>query len=338
MSATPAAIGRGGFGLTIRASLWPAWVWITVAAVVAVDLAALATPFVSLDDGSWPRLLLILLSAAGLSIIAHLAPLSPRLYVLVTGFAISLSLWPALKMLNHITMAFPLPLADAYLSSADSMLGFDWLSYVRWLDQYPSLLNLMGLTYGTLTDFCTLTFLILLLVKGHERAMELICLFVISAVFTILVGPLAPAKGAMVFYAPDAGQFASVSTSMGTYFWAPLEAIRGRSSIELSLASLPGLVAFPSFHTAMGVILIYVWRGAAITFVPSLAINLVMIASTPLFGGHYLVDVIAGIATAAGTILLYNQFGRTTTSGVPARASPPRSTSAPRDARAAEGI
>ncbi|NIJ38002.1 membrane-associated phospholipid phosphatase [Sphingopyxis panaciterrae] len=283
-----------------------------VAAVIVADLAWLATPFVSLSDDSWPRLALILLSAIGLSTLAHLAPLPPRIYTLITGFAISLSLWPALKMLNHITMSVPLPLADTNLARADAILGFDWLSYMLWLDQYPSLIRLMSLTYGLLSDYCAITFLLLLLLKGHERAMELVCLFVMSAVFTILVGPLAPAQGAMIFYAPDPGQFAVVNSAMGTYFWAPLEAIRGRSELELVLAHLPGLVAFPSFHTVMGVILIYVSRRVPFIFGPALAINLIMIASTPLFGGHYLVDVIAGVATATGTIILYNRFGKRT--------------------------
>jgi len=66
-----------------------------------------------------------------------------------------------------------------------------------------------------------------------------------------------------------------------------LRAVRDDPAYVLDLAHMPGLVTFPSFHTAMGVIAIYCARGTRWLFWPMLVINLLMIAATPVLGSHY---------------------------------------------------
>ncbi len=292
---------------------WPRWVWATVVCVATVDLAILLSPIVSVDSESWRILLLTWATSAGLILAVHSRQCRGQTYALVTGLAIALSLWPALKILNYVTMAYPLPLADHMLAGWDQALGLDWLAYVRWLDTHPVVIEIMALTYQGLIQYCCFAFILLLLIKGHERAMEFIKLFVISSVTVILLGPLLPAQGAMIYYAPDQAEFEFVSTTMGTYFWPPLQEVRASTHLYLDVTNLPGLVAFPSFHTTMGALLIYVSRGSLTLLVPSMMFNLIMIASTPLFGGHYFVDVIAGIMLAGATIMVNKMLCRVDT-------------------------
>lgn len=293
-------------------SLWPKWVWLTLVAVIATDLIWIITPHASLSTNSWSSLASVGLCGTALVLLAHRCRLGPRTYTLITGFAITLAFWPALKLLNHLTMSIELPLADAVLASGDQILGLHWLSYIRWLDGYPTIVWAMSAVYGGLASYCCIIFLAVLICYGHVRAIEFTSLFVATAVFTIIVGPLFPAKGAMVFFAPDSDQFNFVSTNMGTYFWEPLSRIRMNDHLVLDIDNLPGLVAFPSFHTTMGMIGIYACRGHAALLIPSLSLNGLMIASTPLFGGHYFVDVIAGMITAVGAIYLYRTFRKQT--------------------------
>jgi membrane-associated phospholipid phosphatase len=42
---------------------------------------------------------------------------------------------------------------------------------------------------------------------------------------------------------------------------------------------------------------------------PALALNVVMIASCPFIGGHYIVDLIAGAALAWGAIVIAKRLG-----------------------------
>ncbi|MEI7609953.1 MAG: phosphatase PAP2 family protein, partial [Rhodospirillaceae bacterium] len=56
-----------------------------------------------------------------------------------------------------------------------------------------------------------------------------------------------------------------------------------------------GIVTFPSFHSALAVLLVWAARGLGRMIIPVAALNAVVLAVTPIYGGHYFVDVIAGI-------------------------------------------
>ena len=56
------------------------------------------------------------------------------------------------------------------------------------------------------------------------------------------------------------------------------------------------MVSFPSFHTTMALILIWAFRGTSLIGWLITGLNLAMLCAVPYFGGHYLVDMIAGAA------------------------------------------
>jgi membrane-associated phospholipid phosphatase len=107
-----------------------------------------------------------------------------------------------------------------------------------------------------------------------------------------------PANGAMIFHGPDPRQFQTITSALGTYHLEALEQLRTKDAQVLSLSNPPGLVAFPSFHTAMGVIGIYCCRAKLPFFVLAVGVNGTMIASTSLLGSHYVVDLFSGAAVA----------------------------------------
>jgi membrane-associated phospholipid phosphatase len=63
-------------------------------------------------------------------------------------------------------------------------------------------------------------------------------------------------------------------------------------------------VVFPSFHATLAVLCAYAARPLRILKFPLLALNLLIVLSSPAMGGHYFVDIIAGIILAALTISL----------------------------------
>jgi membrane-associated phospholipid phosphatase len=65
-----------------------------------------------------------------------------------------------------------------------------------------------------------------------------------------------------------------------------------------------GLVVLPSFHTVLAVLCAYAAWPLRILKIPLLALNLLIILCCPAEGGHYFVDLIAGIILAALTISL----------------------------------
>jgi membrane-associated phospholipid phosphatase len=158
--------------------------------------------------------------------------------------------------------------------------------------------------YTNLTAVSCLVFLILVGAGDLEAAGDFLILFFAAAVTISAIGAFFPAAGATIHYAPGRNILKYIPLTVGTWFVAPLHAVRGDATHSFDLARMPGLTAFPSFHTAMGIIVLYCSRnrvyllGATALFVP------LMIGAAIVFGGHYFVDVIAGIATAAVLIAL----------------------------------
>ena len=294
-------------GATVRDRFWPVWALVLLGLVAAVDaLWLLATP-VEL----WtPGLVLPLSVAAAMAILLGRFPLVARLHTLLSGAAFMLAAWPALRVYNHLVMTTALPFADARLAGWDSALGLDWLGYMLWLDRHPALFEAMDWAYGSLVPYSSAAFALMLLLVGVARAREFVLLFLLTAVAASTVGLFFPAVTAMNYYAPDPNLFQTIPPDLGTYPVAPLERLRTMVAPGLTLTNLPGLTAFPSFHTTMGVIVIWCARGSRLLFLPMLLLNALMIASTPAFGGHYFVDLLGGAALAFGAIVLLRLLDR----------------------------
>jgi membrane-associated phospholipid phosphatase len=275
---------------------WPRWAWHLLIAVGAVDWAWLAATPLSLDAAGWWTIAALIAIACSAHLVMARNPTSPRIYVFVSGLSFVVLAWPALRLFNHLTMSTALPLADARLAAWDAAIGFDWLGYILWLDRNPLLLQIMEATYTGLTFYSLITFMILLLAFGPAQARDFVLIFFVTGVVVSVIGLFFPAEGAMVFYAPDPPRFQIITSATGTYPLETLGQMRTNPTHVMSLNNLPGLVAFPSFHTAMGVIGIYCCRAKRPFFVLSIAVNVTMIASTPLLGSHYVVDLFAGAA------------------------------------------
>lgn len=290
---------------------WPRWPWLCIGALALVEAAWLALTPLGLTGPTLAVLAQLVGLVAGALLLGRRFRDDERLHTLCAGGAFLFAAWPVLRLFNHLTMSLAFPLADARLSGWDRAIGFDWLGYVRWADGQPKLLEAMAFCYGNLTGYSCLLFLLLAL--GREpakRCRELIALFLATALFCTTVGALFPALAAMAYYAPPAGTFAHLGPQTGGYHLAALEALRSDPAHLLDLTRMPGLVTFPSFHTAMGVVAIYCARSSRVLLALMLVVNGLMIAATPVFGSHYGIDVIAGALVALGAILGYRRFSR----------------------------
>jgi len=63
-----------------------------------------------------------------------------------------------------------------------------------------------------------------------------------------------------------------------------------------------GIVTFPSYHATLPIILAWAQRDVARLRIIAPVWAVVTILATPVFGGHYGVDVLAGIGLAVGGI------------------------------------
>lgn len=283
--------------------------WFALGLLGVIDAVWLLTSPLRLSADSWRTLanLLPFLIIGGWG--AFRLADRPLLQTLCRGGTFMLAAWPVLRLYNHLTMATSFPFADNWLATADAFMGFNWMQYALWLDKHPGLLRLMDYSYTGLTTYSMGLFLLLLFGRDPaQRCQELVVLFFSTALICSTVGMFFPAEAAAIHYQAQRDLFHSVDPWVGTYHIDHLLALRTDPEHVLILNNLPGLVTFPSFHTAMGVVAIYCARGTTWLLGPSLIVNLLMIGSTPLLGSHYLVDVIAGASVAVGAILFLRHF------------------------------
>ena len=67
-------------------------------------------------------------------------------------------------------------------------------------------------------------------------------------------------------------------------------------------SELGGIITFPSFHAAAAILALWAFWGIWWLRPFALITNVSMLLATPVIGGHYFVDILAGILVAVGAI------------------------------------
>jgi len=221
----------------------------------------------------------------------------PRLAHLArTGLTLALFTNAAAILSFILTGLLPLPTWDGALATADHALGLNWLDMYQWLTRHPTIEASAHTVYGSLGPEMIILLVALELLGHHNQARAFLLWFMVAGIATVGIGILIPAAGAFVYYhLPEASSTGYVAQ------WADL---RNGTLRTFNPFEVQGLVVFPSFHAALAVLCAYAARPLRILKIPLLALNLLIILSSPAEGGHYFIDIIAGIILAALTISL----------------------------------
>jgi hypothetical protein len=242
-----------------------------------------------------------LLTAVGLSLVAGerewgwrfgFAVLSVSQFELLASFA---------GPLSYIAASADLPLQDANFALFDRLLGLDWRVYYNFIMARPELIPYARLSYAALA-LSPFSVPLALCLTGHfVRLQQFVIATVLSVALAAAISTVLPALGT---YA-ELGLPAKANGFSATGYLVQLEdlpVLRAGGLRALDLTRLKGIITFPSFHAAAGILAIWgvwcVWwlRPAVLIVYGG------MLLSTPLMGGHYFVDVIAGVGLAAFAI------------------------------------
>lgn len=264
-----------------------AWVWLLTVAVAAVDLAWM------LLEG-WrvvPQdLAVVALAATGLA-----APLALRRYRrdarlshTLHSAIVLLVFQAAAAFLSYLLVSLAPPLVDATLARWDAALGFDWPTLRAIQAGWPPLAqDALRWSYNSgLPQILAVVLYLGFSDRGTALRDFMLRYAVVTVTVVVLSAPM-PAEGAWKFFVgPD---------SPGAANLGHFEALRDGTLRTLALSQMQGLISMPSLHAAMAVLLAHaVWRTPLRW--PALLLNALMLSATPVYGGHYLVDLIAGIA------------------------------------------
>ncbi|HWZ39865.1 MAG TPA: phosphatase PAP2 family protein [Bradyrhizobium sp.] len=223
--------------------------------------------------------------------------------------------------LSYVAGATQLPLQDQTFLLIDRAMGMDLEPIARFVDAHPMIAHCLHTGYGFIKWPLLGIPIILTMTLRLVRLQLFVAALCFALAVTIAVSALVPAIGTFYGLHLSAESFGTLDTVYAAQL-RDIVALRNGSLRHLELFQLAGIVSFPSFHAASAVL--YMWalwpvRGFASL---SIAMNVLMIAATPVIGAHYMIDVIGGILLAAVSIILVNRYlAFMLAAGEPAQAS-----------------
>ncbi len=294
-------------------------IWASIASVAAI---VLASPLVSGFFIEWktfaPPLLAGLTLAGAAWVYRHWRP-DARLASGLENTAQIIAFAAVGAPLSYLAAAANLPLQDHLFDAADRALGLDWRALLDWMNASPVIYAVLHPIYLSLTLQMTAAVLCLAFTGRFLRLRIYMLSFILAALITIAISVLLPAAGAWPYYALHAADSPHLTPAVSTS-WPVFYGLRDGSFRALVAAGSEGIISFPSLHAALAVILIWaLWPIPILRWV-MLALNVAMLAATPIDGSHYFTDVLAGIGLAVLCVLAAGRIA--------ARAERPRHASA----------
>ncbi len=212
--------------------------------------------------------------------------------------------------LTYVAGAAAFPLQDANLLAIDRVLGIDWLAYVNFVNDRPLLATWLSYGYTMIRWPIFAIPVVLAAAFRFRRLQEFTFAFAIALIVTTAISTFVPAIGVFQQIGVDPAAFANIEPGAYLAQQRDLGPVRDGILRELDLLNLAGIVTFPSFHACSAVL--YAWALWPVWWARPVAIlaNGAMLASTPVDGGHYFIDLFAGIAVAVLAIAVARAVGR----------------------------
>ncbi|MGH6642059.1 MAG: phosphatase PAP2 family protein [Bradyrhizobium sp.] len=209
--------------------------------------------------------------------------------------------------LTYVASVINWPLQDHTLLAIDRAIGMDPAMIAQYVNDHDWLGGLLVRSYTLIKIILLAIPVVLALTSRFVRLQVFVFAFSVTLIMTLLISTFTPAVGTYYGLGVDPAQFTSLDASMYQAQLRDILALRDGSLRHLELFKITGIVSFPSFHAASAVL--YIWALWPVRFVGGAAVvlNVLMMASTPVIGAHYVIDVFGGVALAVIGIWLAKQ-------------------------------
>ena len=197
------------------------------------------------------------------------------------------------------------PFYDTYLLNIDKLIGFNWLAYARYVNENPNIHNFLYFSYG-LREQLIIAVFIFALSNNKKQIHSFILVFSLSLTAVTIVSCLYPALGEVYSNKVKPTDFPLINLQDGFIHIEHVYNMRNGGDIDLDIAT--GIITFPSFHTCLAIMFIWFFRIVPYFRWFSLITNTAMLFATPIFGGHYIADMIAGALITIPLIVLVEKI------------------------------
>ncbi|WP_076858782.1 phosphatase PAP2 family protein [Bradyrhizobium mercantei] len=283
--------------------------WILIAAILAVFLCALLLTDFRVRASGY----LIVAGVAGFHAAfgyrnMRSASSDPRVYATLSVLPQIVLIAVLVASLGYIAASANLPMQDANLLAFDRLLGLDFRAYLDFVNDRPALIGVLARTYNSIWAQLFGVLILLSMVGQCRRAAELVLAFTTGLIVTTGISTLVPATGVYGTLGLLPADYSHIDPSVYYDTLRELPLVRNGTTRLLDAFELGPLLTFPSFHAVSAAL--YMWACWPIRWLRGVGLiwNAVMLAATPIGGGHYFADVMAGLAVAAASIYAVNRL------------------------------
>ena len=200
--------------------------------------------------------------------------------------------------LSYIAASASLPLWDQILIHWDERLGLNWQGLLTAMNAHPELHPLFALAYMSIKIQTVAVFLALALTGRAIRLRVFMLAFMAATLITIVISMLMPAQGVWGELHLAATDYPAIAPVTQHSHLSIFHGLRDGSHRELLAEGADGIVTFPSLHAALALLFAFALWPVRYLRWAVLVLDMLMLSATPIDGGHYFSDVIAGSAIA----------------------------------------
>jgi hypothetical protein len=272
--------------------------------LIAIDAVWIHARNFDIDVHSYAVIALLLMPLVIGALVYSLGRPDPLIGPTCTASAFLLAFSPSCALLSYLLSTIAGTRIDDLLAQIDQAIGFQWVGVMIFAADHKYITALLGFAYLSVMPQIMLLATILGW-SGRTKALYGLCLSIaVGALICVSLWTWHPSFGAFAVFNLPHATAAKLGLALDGDYGRYLIALLKNGPGLLSPLELRGIVGFPSFHTVQAIVLIWYARKLPVIRWISLVLNILVLVSTPIQGGHHLVDLFGGAAVALAAVLL----------------------------------
>ena len=250
----------------------------------------------SIDTAAYAKMLLGAVLVGALGQYYRQSRRSATIASALTCTALMIFFSNAALILNYLILPLQRPSIDPLLIVIDAKLGYSWPAIVAFAAENPVINVVTKYAYMTTMPQVTLLIVVLGLSGRTQWLHRLMLMICITTIVLIAFWAAFPSHGPAAFFELSPEVLAAASPLVKPEYGKLMLAMAVEGPKLITPADTEGLIAFPSYHSALAFICMFCAWGVRPLFPIFVVINLAILPGTLIHGGHHLVDVPAGFA------------------------------------------
>lgn len=290
----------------------PAERFVGLAGLVSAGFVAALAPFTSARI-EWNGYAIVALGALALLVAGQLyrqSGRSDRIGDTLVAAGLFLVFPVALSFLNHLFLPHGRETVDGALAWIDSFYGFHHPDWVAWAGAHPFANEAARVAYNS----SLVQIAALVLVLGFSGRCERLGVFqlilAVAGILTVAIWVLLPTNGVGTVHPLPPEVEALARPTVTNAYAFELERMAREGPALISHDAVKGLISLPSYHTIMACACAWAAWGVRVLRWPFVLLNLVVLYGTIVHGGHHMIDLPAGMAVFAVSLLLARRIAR----------------------------